>query len=74
MPKEKITSYLIVFQTAASKKPFSTVEEIIKPCLVEACSEVLGPTASDKVKTIHLSNDMLAHRIDELYQQTSKFS
>ncbi|XP_006924316.1 zinc finger MYM-type protein 6 isoform X1 [Pteropus alecto] len=59
-------SYLIAFQIAASKKPFSTAEELIKPYLVEMCSEVLGSSAGDKMKTIPLSNNTIGHRIDEL--------
>uniref|UniRef100_A0A8D0LGS0 Zinc finger MYM-type containing 6 n=1 Tax=Sus scrofa TaxID=9823 RepID=A0A8D0LGS0_PIG len=59
-------SYLIAFQIAASKKPFSIAEELIKPYLVEMCSEVLGSTAGDKMKTIPLSNNTIGHRIDEL--------
>ncbi|XP_049734667.1 zinc finger MYM-type protein 6 isoform X1 [Elephas maximus indicus] len=59
-------SYLIAFQIAASKKPFSIAEELIKPYLVEMCSEVLGSSAGDKMKTIPLSNNMIGHRIDEL--------
>uniref|UniRef100_A0A8D0YXJ0 Zinc finger MYM-type containing 6 n=1 Tax=Sus scrofa TaxID=9823 RepID=A0A8D0YXJ0_PIG len=59
-------SYLIAFQIAASKKPFSIAEELIKPYLAEMCSEVLGSTAGDKMKTIPLSNNTIGHRIDEL--------
>ncbi|XP_007948595.1 zinc finger MYM-type protein 6 [Orycteropus afer afer] len=59
-------SYLIAFQIAASKKPFSTAEELIKPYLVEMCSEVLGSSAGDKMRTIPLSNNTIGHRIDEL--------
>ncbi|XP_066231900.1 zinc finger MYM-type protein 6 isoform X1 [Saccopteryx leptura] len=59
-------SYLIAFQIAASKKPFSIAEELIKPYLGEMCSEVLGSSAGDKMKTIPLSNNTIGHRIDEL--------
>ncbi|XP_029803708.1 zinc finger MYM-type protein 6 isoform X2 [Suricata suricatta] len=59
-------SYLIAFQIAASKKPFSIAEELIKPYLVETCSEVLGSSAGDKMKTIPLSNNTIGHRIEEL--------
>ncbi|XP_010975858.2 zinc finger MYM-type protein 6 isoform X1 [Camelus dromedarius] len=59
-------SYLIAFQIAASKNPFSIAEELIKPYLVEMCSEVLGSSAGDKMKTIALSNNTIGHRIDEL--------
>uniref|UniRef100_A0A3Q2LLU5 Zinc finger MYM-type containing 6 n=1 Tax=Equus caballus TaxID=9796 RepID=A0A3Q2LLU5_HORSE len=59
-------SYLIALQVAASKKPFSIAEELIKPYLVEMCSEVLGSSAGDKMKTIPLSNNTIGHRIDEL--------
>ncbi|XP_020015237.1 zinc finger MYM-type protein 6 isoform X3 [Castor canadensis] len=59
-------SYLIAFKIAASKKPFSVAEELIKPYLVEMCSEVLGSSAGDKMKTIPLSNNTIGYRIDEL--------
>ncbi|KAF6346063.1 hypothetical protein mRhiFer1_018693 [Rhinolophus ferrumequinum] len=59
-------SYLIAFQIAASKKPFSIAEELIKPYLVEMCSEVLGSSAGDEMKTIPLSNNTIGCRIDEL--------
>ncbi|XP_003471114.2 zinc finger MYM-type protein 6 isoform X1 [Cavia porcellus] len=59
-------SYLIAFQIAASKKPFFIAEELIKPYLVEMCSEVLGSSAGDKMKTIPLSNNTIGYRIDEL--------
>ncbi|XP_037683701.1 zinc finger MYM-type protein 6 isoform X3 [Choloepus didactylus] len=59
-------SYLIALQIAASKKPFHFAEELIKPYLVEMCSEVLGSSAGDKMKTIPLSNNTIGHRIDEL--------
>ncbi|XP_006886492.1 PREDICTED: zinc finger MYM-type protein 6 [Elephantulus edwardii] len=59
-------SYLIAFQIATSKKPFSTAEELIKPYLVEMCSEVLGSSAGDKMKTIPLSDNTIGHRIEEL--------
>ncbi|XP_058534641.1 zinc finger MYM-type protein 6 [Ochotona princeps] len=59
-------SYLVAFQIAASKKPLSTAEEFVKPYLVETCSEVLGSSAGDKVKTIPLSHSAVRHRIQEL--------
>jgi hypothetical protein len=59
-------SYLIDFRIAVSKKPFFIVEELINPCLVEACSEVLGSTAGGKMETIPLSTDTIACRIGEL--------
>ncbi|KAG8506905.1 Zinc finger MYM-type protein 6 [Galemys pyrenaicus] len=64
--KKRMASYLIAFQIAARKKPFSIAEELIKPYLVEMCSEVLGSSAGDKMKTIPLSNNIIGHRIDEL--------
>ncbi|XP_027255119.1 zinc finger MYM-type protein 6 isoform X2 [Cricetulus griseus] len=59
-------SYLIAFQIAARKKPFSIAEELIKPYLVEMCSEVLGSSAGDKMKTIPLSNNTIECRINTL--------
>ncbi|XP_052033368.1 zinc finger MYM-type protein 6 isoform X3 [Apodemus sylvaticus] len=59
-------SYLIAFQIAARNKPFSIAEELIKPYLVEMCSEVLGSSAGDKMKTIPLSNSTIGYRIKKL--------
>lgn len=59
-------SYLIAFQIAASKKPLSIAEELIKPYLVEMCSEVLGSTAGDQTKSVPLTNSAIGHRMDEL--------
>nr|XP_038966281.1 zinc finger MYM-type protein 6 isoform X4 [Rattus norvegicus] len=59
-------SYLIAFQIAARNKPFSIAEELIKPYLVEMCSEVLGSSAGDKMKTIPLSNSTIGCRIKKL--------
>lgn len=59
-------SYLIAFQIAARNKPFSIAEELIKPYLVEMCSEVLGSSAGEKMKTIPLSNSTIGCRIKKL--------
>lgn len=59
-------SYLIAFQIAARKKPFSVAEELIKPYLVEMCSEVLGSSAGDKMKSIPLSANTIGCRINRL--------
>ncbi|XP_051027117.1 zinc finger MYM-type protein 6 isoform X1 [Acomys russatus] len=59
-------SYLIAFQIAARKKPFSVAEELIKPYLVEMCSEVLGSSAGDKMKAIPLSSSTVGCRINKL--------
>lgn len=59
-------SYLIAFQIAARKKPFSIAEELIKPYLVELCSEVLGSSAGEKMKTIPLSSNTIGCRINKL--------
>ncbi|KAL1777072.1 zinc finger protein MYM-type protein 6 [Sigmodon hispidus] len=59
-------SYLIAFQIAARKKPFSIAEELIKPYLVEMCSEVLGSSAGDKMKTIPLSDNTIGCRVHRL--------
>ncbi|XP_036033567.1 zinc finger MYM-type protein 6 isoform X2 [Onychomys torridus] len=59
-------SYLIAFQIAARKKPFSIAEELIKPYLVEMCSDVLGSSAGDKMKSIPLSDNTIGCRINRL--------
>lgn len=59
-------SYLVALRIAKSKKPYSVAEDLVKPCLIDVCSEVLGQSAADKMKALPLSNDTIGRRICEL--------
>lgn len=59
-------SYRIAFRIAQSKKPHTIGEELIKPCLIEATTLVLGKQQSNKLKEISLSNDTIKSRIFEM--------
>nr|CAI5847896.1 unnamed protein product [Callosobruchus analis] len=59
-------SYLVALRIAKSKKPYSVAEDLVKPCLIDVCCEVLGQSAADKMKTLPLSNDTIGRRICEL--------
>nr|CAI5843314.1 unnamed protein product [Callosobruchus analis] len=59
-------SYLVALRIAKSKKPYSVAEDLLKPCLIDVCCEVLGQSAADKMKTLPLSNDTIGRRICEL--------
>lgn len=58
-------SYLTVFRTAASKKPVSIAEALMKLCLVKAWSEILGSTAENEMKIMYVSNNKIAGRTDD---------
>ena len=38
-------SYLIALQIAKNKKPYTIGEDLIKPCMLQACGAVLGKQA-----------------------------
>ncbi|XP_053117964.1 zinc finger MYM-type protein 6-like [Hemicordylus capensis] len=59
-------AYLVAMRIAKSKKPHSIGETLIKPCLIDVCNELLGSSASKKMKDLSLSNDTISRRINEL--------
>ena len=61
-------SYRIAFRIAQAKKPLTIGEELIKPCLIEATTLVLGREKANKLKEISLSNDTVKKRISEMSQ------
>ena len=61
-------SYHIAFRIAQAKKPHTIGEELIKPCLIEATTLVLGGEKANKLKEISLSNDVVKKCISEMSQ------
>ena len=54
-------SYVIALQIAKNKKPQTIGEDLIKPCMLQACAAVLGKQAVQRLKVIPLSG-----RIEEM--------
>ena len=52
----------------SGKKASHNGEELIKPCLIEATTLVLGGEKANKLKEISLSNDTVKKRISEMSQ------
>ena len=46
-------SYLISLQIAKTKKPYTLGEELIKPCILSAAEQILGPEAARKFDAYH---------------------
>ena len=61
-------SYCIAFRIAQAKKLYTIGEELIKPCLIEATTLVLGEKKADKLKEILLSKDTVKKRISKMSQ------
>ena len=59
-------SYLISLQIAKTKKPFTIGEELIKPCILSAAEQILGPEAARKFDGIPLSNNTVQRRIEDI--------
>ena len=51
------TSYLISLQIPKTKKPYTIGAELIKPCILSAAEQILGPEAARKFDGIPLSNN-----------------
>lgn len=59
-------SYLIALQIAKNKKLYTIGEELIKPCMLQACEEVLGKQAVHKLEVIPMSTTNIKHRIEDI--------
>ena len=59
-------SYLIALQIAKNKKPYTIGEDLIKPCMLQACETVLGKQAVQRLKVIPMSANTVKHRIKEM--------
>ena len=46
------SSYSIALQISKTKKPYTIGEHLIKPCILAAATEVLGPEAANKLQAI----------------------
>ena len=60
------SSYLIALQIGKSKKPYTIGEDLIKPCMLAAAEQVLGPEAASKLQVIPISNDTVKRRIIDM--------
>ena len=58
--------YLISLQIAKTKKPYTIGEELIKPCILSAAEQILGPEAAQKFDGIPLSNNTVQRRIEDI--------
>lgn len=69
IPTEKpllIASYHVAYKISKCKKPHTIAEELIKPCALEMATIVLGKEASNKLKLVPLSNNIIQSRINDM--------
>lgn len=59
-------SYKIAYRIARNKKPHTIGEDLIKPCLLDAVTLVIGEQHVAKIKQISLSNTTIQSRICEM--------
>ena len=60
------TSYHVAHRIAKAKNPHTIAGELILPPAMDMVREVLDQSAADKLKTIPLSNDTIARRIEHM--------
>ena len=61
-----LASYKVAYQIAQCKKPHSIAEELILPAALDMVSVMLDDASAAKIKTIPLSNDTVARRINNI--------
>ena len=59
-------SYLIALQIPKNKKPYTIGEDLIKPCMLQACEAILGKQAVQRLKIILMSANTVKRRIKEM--------
>ena len=59
-------SYVISLQIAKTKKNNTIGEELIKPCILSAAEQILGPEAAQKFDGIPLSNNTVQRKIKDI--------
>ncbi|XP_053171455.1 zinc finger BED domain-containing protein 5-like [Scomber japonicus] len=61
-----LASYKVAYQIARCKKPHTIGEELILPAALDMVSVMLDDASAAKLKTIPLSNDTVARRINDI--------
>ena len=61
-----MASYMVAFHIAHSKKAFTIVEELILPCAIDMCWEIIGEVVASKFKLVSLSSNTIKRRIPEM--------
>lgn len=51
---------------AKSKKPYSIGEKLLKPCMIDICTELFSNEHVTKIKKIPMSNDTISRRINNM--------
>ena len=57
---------MVASRIARSKKAFTIGEELILPCAIDMCREIIGEAAASKLQRVSLSNDTVTRRIIEM--------
>uniref|UniRef100_A0A8C7Y7X1 DUF4371 domain-containing protein n=1 Tax=Oryzias sinensis TaxID=183150 RepID=A0A8C7Y7X1_9TELE len=61
-----LASYKVAYQIAQCKKPHTIAEELILPAALDMVSVMLDDASAAKLKTVPLSNDTVARRINDI--------
>lgn len=56
-------SYLAAMYIAKSKKAYTIGEKLLKPCMIDICTELFGSEYATKINSISMSNDTISRRI-----------
>ena len=59
-----MANYMVAFHIACSKKAFTIVEELILPCYIDMCWEIIGEAVAAKFKLVSLSNNTTYKKVN----------
>lgn len=60
------SSFVVSYEIAKAKKPFSVGEQLIQPCLSKVSQIMFGPSGEKKIEMIPLSHQTIGRRFSEM--------
>lgn len=66
------SSFVVAFQIAKEKKPFTIGERLLKPAMTEVAKIMFGEAAATKIASIALSDSTISRRIVDMSQDVQK--
>lgn len=60
------SSFIVAYEIAKAKKPFTLAEKVIQPCLKQVVSIIFGQSSAEKLNSIPLSRQTIGRRVSEM--------
>ena len=66
-------SFLLIYRIARAGKLHTIAKDLIKPCMVDVVTCILGEGAAKKVVMVHCSNNTVSDSLDKIDTEKKRF-